>query len=531
MKRWGWFIVTLVVIAGVIGFLAMQRRPVAKKETGVTVKRGSIDVHVVESGVVEALQVVEVKSRVGGRVKKIFFEEGDTVHKGDLIAIIDPQETELQVQQNRAQLRGAQAGVARLNVEIAQRRETSRAQLEQARIRLAQLELEMKSQPTLTSSAIESAKSALASAQQARRQMVEATHPNERTQIQAEVDQADASLSNAKVELARQERLKEQQFASGRDVENQKLQVDLAQSRATAVRDRLRRLENQHRLEIQTADERIRQAKADLARSQANTVQDRIKSREVENARVAVRQAATALRDVDALIASKAQSSASVDQLRSILSDSERQLGETEIRAPRDGVITKKLVQEGELVSSLNSFSSGTPIVRLEDRSTMIVKLNINEIDVAKLKLGMESIVNIDALPTKKFTGSVSKIAPAKSETANAADPVVRYQVEVRLNEADEQIKSGMTAKCSSVVETKKNVLVVPVEYLVKEEDKRFVMIPNAKKGLPPEKKEIRIGTEAPGSVEVLDGVKEGDKIELPPYTGPNRRGMGFNAE
>ena len=88
----------------------------------VVLDRGEVKVQVVESGTIEAERVVELKSRAAGRLAKLLKDEGDQVAAGELIAVIDPTETRLQVDQNSAQLRGAQASVTRQDIEIRQRR-------------------------------------------------------------------------------------------------------------------------------------------------------------------------------------------------------------------------------------------------------------------------------------------------------------------------------------------------------------------------------------------------------------------------
>lgn len=505
----------------------MLRPPQQAKGDTVKVVKGELASEVVETGSVDANLVVEVKSRVAGRVAQLLVDEGVMVQKGELIAVIDPQETRLQVEQNRAQLRGAMAGVSRTAIEIQQRRETSVAQLQQARIRLAQLQRELAAQPTLTNASIRAAEASLAQAEAQRKQLVDATLPNERVALQSELDQAKSTLDNAISELNRLKNLIQKEYVSQQDVERQQLQVDLARSRFNSTSERMRRLRLQQDSELRSADQRVRQAQAELSRARANGVQDDLKQKEVETARAQVRAAEAALKDVNVLQAGRAQSQASVDQLRSVLSDSERQLRETEIRAPMDGMIAKKLIQVGELVSSLSSFSSGTPIVRLEDRSAMLVKLSVNEIDAAKLQIGFLATVTIDALPGKVFKGKVSKIAPTRLQSTNPTDSVVRFEVEVRLDERNDSIKSGMTAKVTVVTTKMKNVLVVPTEYVGTDDTRRFVLVPNKAKPKEPTKTYVQIGAESNTKTQILSGVAEGTEIVKPEYTGPKRRGMG----
>ncbi|MBL8059889.1 MAG: efflux RND transporter periplasmic adaptor subunit [Chthonomonas sp.] len=530
-------LVLLVAVCGggmvaLNGFRTAQMMAAKPKVSDTTkVERGPILVQVVESGAIEAVRVVELKSRAAGRLAKLVRGEGDQVASGELIAIIDPTETRLQVEQNSAQLRGAEAGVARQDIEIRQRRVTAATSLERARQRVAQLEREAKVQPTLTKSGIAAAQAALATAEKQLDLLVKTTQPNERTTTQSEFDQTQLNLDNALRELGRLESLLKQDYVSQREVDTQRLSVEIARNRRDAARARLSRLAEQQLNERRQAEERVRQSKADLDRARANGVQDSAKLTELREARIALREAEVALSDVDALFASRRQGQASVDQIRSSLSDSQRQLGETSIRAPYAGVITKRLVQEGELVSSLSSFSSGTPIVRLEDRSKMIVKLNINEIDVAKLKEGMKATILIDALPKETFEGEVTRVAPAKNQTST--DQVVRYEVEVRLDNPNGLIKSGMTAKCTMDVVNLSKTLRVPIDYVIKEGAKRFVMVlPEKPKEQDQGKKtEVKTGAESASYIEVISGVGEGSVLKRPSYSGPKRGGAAIRVE
>ncbi len=520
-----------LAVAGLSGCSAFNRTP-SKTESLLKVSRGDVVVEVIETGAVEATKVVEVKSRVSGRIKRILVEEGDLVTKGDLIAEIDPEETEFQVEQTRAQLRGAQASIARTTIEIAQRRETLAAQLRQSIIRVEQLRKELGVQPTLTQSAIRGAQAALDVARTTRQQLVVSTHPNERTALQAELDQAKVSLENTKLELSRLRNLLAREFVAQREVDNQQLQVDVAESRMRSVQQRMGRLAQQHQTELRTADDRIRQAEAELTRARTGIVQDSTKAKELESAEAAIRVARAQLKDVDALIASRAQSQATADQISSQLRDTVRQLGETAIRAPIDGIITAKLIQEGELVASLGSFSSGTPVVRLEDRSKMLVRLNMNEIDAAKLKLGMRTRVLIDAIPGREFLGSVTKIAPSKVAAgagAATADSVVRFAIEVQLEDKDSAVKSGMTAKVTVETLRKNKVLTVPADYLVTEGTNNFLLLPAEKGKTEPRRQKVTIGAKSNASVEIVSGANEGQELVRPKFDGPSRRGFGPN--
>lgn len=529
-----------VVVMGGIGLgLANSLQSVAKakaeefKKNTTTVDVGDIRVEVIESGPLEAQKSVEVKSRVSGRVQQLLVDEGDLVTEGQLVAIIDPQETELQVKQNQAQLRGAQAGVSRISVEIAQREVTARTNLARAQSRLRQVQLELREQPGLTNAGIRSAEASLASAEQALALLVRVTQPNTKTQIRASLDEAKANLQNSQIEYERRKSLLEKGYVSKREFEQAELNLELARTRIQASEDRLERLDREQDLEKKQAEERVKQAKEELNRVRLNSIQDSVKKEEFRRAQQDVADATAALKDVQALAASRSQQSATVEQLQSVLGDSMRQLGETEIRAPVTGIVTKRTVQLGELVASLSSFSSGTPIITIEDRATMKVKLEINEIDVAKLKQGMTSIVKVDAFPERSFEGRVTKIAPASAPTAGSvgANPVVKYTVEVTLNSGSPDLKSGMSAQCTMRVLDRTQVVRLLRSYVETAEDgtTTVLLLKNKdardKQGKPiTEKVRVRLGASSGAYVEVLSGVKQGDLLYKPEFTGPGRK-------
>lgn len=530
-------LLVLVCAIGSFAFKAMKEAQAAQekaKTLSVESGKGDIVVSVVDSGTIDAVKSVEVKSNASGRLAKLLVDEGDVVTAGQLIAIIDPKETQLRVDSDRAQLQGAQSGAARTMVEIAQRRITAKADFEQAKVRLAQLQDELKIQPTLTNAAITSARTGLHVAQQQREQLLTNTHPNARTAAESSVREAEANFSNATNELKRQQDLLAKGYISTRSVENAQLQVDVARTRLDSARENLGRMDGQFRLEKMKADEEVQRAQAELDRAQANTIANSTKRREYQNSLNDVAKARAALRDVEVLQRQKEQSMATVQQLSSSLRESQRQLNETEIRAPLTGVVSKRFMQEGELVASLSGFSAGTPILRIEDRRTLRVKLEINEIDVAKLQLGMPATVKVDAYPDTQFKGILKKIAPASKSLGQAGgqgqggDTVVKYEVEVWLDGTDTRLRSGMSATCTLETLRRNNVVYVPVEYLGSDDKGKFVQkkADSKVKGAKGEKIYVKVGATTGSRVEILSGVKEGVALERPDFSGPARKGM-----
>lgn len=539
-KLWVVLIVLGVLGLSILGIAASfiaQQKARAEQEAQkaeldfVKVEKGPITVNVIETGSLEAVRTVEVKSRVGGRVSRLLVDEGDYVEEGQLIAIIDPQETELKVQQDRAQLRGAQANVSRLSVEIEQRRALLINAVQKSRIRISQIEKEIEVQPTISNAAVRSAETAVASAEKGHDLLVRGSQPNARTAAEKAVTDAENNLRKAKADEDRQKELYDLGYGNRRDWEQAELQRQLAETQLMQTKEALGRLENEQRLERERSQQQIEQAKAELSRAKANTVQDDLKLKELEQAKADLMDSQTQLKEIDALRQGRISSQATVEQLESLLGDSVRQLGETEIRAPFSGVIGKRHVQVGELVNALSSFSPGTAIFNLEDRSSMLVKLQINEIDVARLTEGMRADIQVDAFPNQSFTGTVEKIAPSQvtAQAGAMGDPVVKYEVEVHLDGVSPDLKGGMSAKCTMKAIDLKDVLRVPLDFVGQDETGRFVSRVKPGETGPDRESErvtVVIGPIAGNYVQIIEGVAEGEELKRPEYTGPDRRGM-----
>lgn len=530
-------VVVLVLVCGIGGYAIKSSSTAAAKLQAekdlpkmATASKGDIVVSVVETGTIDAVKVVEVKGRVTGRLAKLLVDEGDTVTAGQLIAVIDPKETQLLMDQDAAQLRGAESAVARSTIEIAQRRITAQAGYDQAQARVAQLRLELTAQPTVTKEAINSAQTNLNAAVADRDRLVNSIHPTQRTATQNALAEAKANYANALSQYNRQNDLFQKGYVAGRDVETYKLTLDLAKVRQDTAEQNLMRLESQLSAEVAKANETVEQAKAALRSAKANAYAPESKRQDYMTALADLAKARAALNDPAALEKQKDQSLATVSQLRSVVGDAQRQLGETQIKAPISGVVTKKAIQVGELATGLSQFSSGSTIVTIEDRSSMLVKLDINEIDMAKLRLDMPASVDVDAIPDHPYHGVVKKIAPASKSSATGAaassDGVVKYEVEIKLTDADSNLRSGMSAKCRVDVINHPQVITVPVDYLVTEGRNNFVLIATTNPKATAEKRAVVLGAKTGASVEIVSGLKEGEKIQKPKYTGPERKGF-----
>jgi HlyD family secretion protein len=210
----------------------------------------------------------------------------------------------------------------------------------------------------------------------------------------------------------------------------------------------------------------------------------------------------------------------------------------THVYATSSGVVIQRNINEGEMVqSSISSYGEGTVIMKIADLSNMIVKSNINEVDIAKFHTGQEAEITLDAIPYQQFKGRIIKIAPQASSVNNAKV----FPVEISINAEGKTAKPGMTANVSIMGESRKDVLVIPIRavfsndqnqdivYLVKDSTATAVNT-KAKKGakIAPTgvATPVKLGANNLQQVEVIEGLKEKDRILLNEPSGKPNFGM-----
>ncbi|HEY8182714.1 MAG TPA: efflux RND transporter periplasmic adaptor subunit [Thermoanaerobaculia bacterium] len=190
---------------------------------------------------------------------------------------------------------------------------------------------------------------------------------------------------------------------------------------------------------------------------------------------------------------------------------------ESIIRAPAAGTVLTRAVNPGDPIVPLTSYQPGTEMATVADMRDLIFKGTVDEIDVGKLSVGMTTRIKVGALPTDVVTGRVSRIAPQAQQKEGAT----LFDVEVELDpSAKITLRAGYSANADVIVREKKDVLVIP-ERLVTFEDggkKATVEIAGADPKKPGKKVEIKTGISDGLNVEVMSGLKKGDRVvERPP--------------
>lgn len=262
--------------------------------------------------------------------------------------------------------------------------------------------------------------------------------------------------------------------------------------------------------QLQRAEIRLRNAIKDEADKKALLQQEFISQKDYDTA-------------VDELANARIEHKQASDQYE-LIRDLDTSASYTHIYATASGVVIERKINVGEMVqSSINTFGEGTVVMKIADLNKMIVKSNINEVDIAKFRTGQEATIRLDALPYEEFTGKIVKIAPMAISENNAKV----FPVEISINATGDKVKPGMTANLSIIGESKLNVLVIPIRAVFSDDQNQDIVYLMPKKSAAadslkteapvrePVATPIRLGSNDLQQVEVVSGLSEGDVISF----------------
>lgn len=222
--------------------------------------------------------------------------------------------------------------------------------------------------------------------------------------------------------------------------------------------------------------------------------------------------------EVRARAAAQATAEAVLAGARVALGAAQDRLRYTEITSPMAGTVIERGIQPGEVVTpGVQATFEGKALLTIADLSALEVRSELNQIDVAKVKLGQSVAVALDALPGRKYSARVSRIAPAS--TVPKGKEVDVFPIEAALADADGEIKPGMTADVRIHVDRRSAVLVLPIEALVKEGGKSYVnrVVPGPKGRPTTSRVEVQVGARSDREAEIRSGLVAGDRVLIKP--------------
>jgi macrolide-specific efflux system membrane fusion protein len=176
----------------------------------------------------------------------------------------------------------------------------------------------------------------------------------------------------------------------------------------------------------------------------------------------------------------------------------------TPVLAPINGTVILRSVEPGQ------TFTGSDAVLVMSDRLT--VKAQVDETDIAQIRLRQPAQLVLDAYPDQPFAGQVDQIA----YDAKTVNNVTTYEVDLVPEKTPSFMRSGMTANVSFVMDTRRNVLLVPNAAVKSRNGDVHVLLASAKPNGTPVEKRIKAGLSDGKHTEVLEGVTEGEKLLAP---------------
>lgn len=172
--------------------------------------------------------------------------------------------------------------------------------------------------------------------------------------------------------------------------------------------------------------------------------------------------------------------------------------GNALIESRIDGKVYSIMPEVGEMVSP------NEPLAMVGDSSQFLLKLTVDERDIAKVKTGQEVVFSMDVLSDTTLKAQISKIYPSMNEEDRT------FTVEAEVDQTAIPLYAGASVEANIVIQQKENALVIPQSALIGE-DSVMVEQDGERK-----KVKVRTGAENLSMVEVLFGLNENSKIILP---------------
>ncbi|HOL20793.1 MAG TPA: efflux RND transporter periplasmic adaptor subunit [Candidatus Hydrogenedens sp.] len=255
-------------------------------------------------------------------------------------------------------------------------------------------------------------------------------------------------------------------------------------------------------------------AKLDTSEVETQILQTKVN---IEKCKAALEIAENSLREGIGSKVERDNARFALDAAESTLKIQQLQLKNQTITAPINGIITRKNIQKGVLVST------GMPVFSIVDPDSFILPINLPEREISKVSKGQEADVIIDSCPTEKFTATVLRINPTIDPNTGTIKTILQFHEKHRNNTC---IKDSAFARIKLIMETREQVLVIPKDAVLEENGRKYVFIAQSKSGenieninhkdkthdsvqFVAQKVEIQVGLEDSSYFEILSGLDE----------------------
>jgi RND family efflux transporter MFP subunit len=243
----------------------------------------------------------------------------------------------------------------------------------------------------------------------------------------------------------------------------------------------------------------VREARAAVAEQQAVARESALK---LERNRRLLKEGAISRQQLDEAERNGTQSVEMLSQRMLQLKSREDDLKKLTVTAPFDGILTLQSVKAGDYVNANAIVASVT------DTGGYLVTVEVDELDVPRLRTGLPAVIALDAMPEKRFAATVTRIVPQTDRVTKTS------RVYLQFDQPVSSVQAGMTATANIIYNTRKGALLVRKSSVFQEERKDYVWKVDGGKL---RKQPVRTGDSDLTFIEVVGGLKPGDLVVVSP--------------
>jgi HlyD family secretion protein len=480
-----------------------------------TVKRGNLSINVVENGSIKPVKSVTIKAprlteyqtSIISIVPEGTFITPEDVNNGMVLVELDSSNSREQLPQREIDVASAEASFAEAkeNFDIRVKQNESDITAAELKVKFARMDIQKylgqeASEKVLETASLESLSNIdmdlLLKEAEDSNSLCEASQ--KMLDLTSNITIVESDMEKAKYNLTGTQKLFDHQYASESDLKDAKLQVK-------------RQEINKVKAEISLAlfkkfefPKQVEQLLSDYLEAQLSF------ERTESNARSQLAQAKARLASADSSLKTRKER----------LKTTKEQIESCTIRAPSPGQVVYYSSLERYVrypIEQGAEISRGYPMIVIPDTTQLKVEIKVHETWINKIDVNQPAKITTTAFPDKVFTGKVLKKSPmADSQTSYLMADVKVYTTDVSIEGTHDYLRTGMTAKVEILIDKLNDVLFVPIQSVVTEEDdEKKVCYVMTDKGQ--QRREVEIGLFNDDFVEIKNGLVEGEQVFLNP--------------
>jgi HlyD family secretion protein len=292
--------------------------------------------------------------------------------------------------------------------------------------------------------------------------------------------------------------------------------LELEKENFVAERDRWEAQLRRAQTDVRQAEVSLADARIKLERARKLQGEGIITNEQLESAQLTATSAELRLQD----------SREAVEQAQANLVKARDDLGKTTLYAPISGRVVQLNAEEGEVVVSGTMNNAASVIGTIADLSEILANVDVDETEIVEVRPGQRATVRVDALRNRVYHGRVVEIGSSGFNKPAQPD-VTFFNVEILLDDSTEDLRPGMSLRAEIETRPPASTLVVPIQAVVQREareaekpegeDEEISVVFVAENGKAV-RRQVRTGISNETHVEILDGLKAGDKVVTGPY-------------